>query len=102
MKSFTINITERLTKISNYINSHYQCFKQYNNHDFLIPVDMDTNLLTKLLKLNNHYIKENNPNIEEILYITNYFQLNNIILKLKYNNMSEYNEKYDIIKKKYY
>ena len=70
------------------------------HYDFLIPEDINTNLLTELLESHKYYINKNNPDIEEILYITNYFQLNNIILKLRYNNMLEYDEKYDIIMKK--
>ena len=100
MQSITINITKKLTKASGFIKSYYNQFNQYGEFSFVIPDDIDTTILKRLLKTDKITIKKYDNNINQILYIVDYFQLNNIILELCYHDMSEYNEKYDIIKKK--
>ena len=99
MQSITINITNKLVKASGFIESCYNQFNQYGEFEFTIPDDINTNILIKLLKTDKTIINEDNINIDEILYITNYFQLNNVTLKLSNKGFSNYKKKYDIIKK---
>ena len=99
MQSIIINITKKLTKVSGYIESYYNQFNQYGEFEFKIPDDINTEILIELLESKKTIIKQYNNNINEILYIVNYFQLDNVILKLKYKDLSYYDEKYDIIKK---
>ena len=68
----------------------------------MIPDDINANILTELLESNITIIKKNDNNINQILYIDDYFQLNNVMLRLKYKHPLEYDEKYNIIKKMVY
>ena len=99
MQSITINITKILVKTSGFIESYYNQFSQYGEVNFTIPDDINTTILKRLLKIDKTVINKNDDNIDQILYIVDYFQLNNVMLKIYYTCLSDYDEKYDMIKK---
>ena len=99
MKSITINMTKKLRNNSNYFDSYFRQFKIYGKIRFKIPDDVDVKLFNKLIRVKVFIFKENDTNFDDILYIVDYFQLNNVLLKLRYDDLSEYNQIYNDINK---
>ena len=95
----SIMLTETLCKNSEYFNRFYEINERYEEVSLYLK-EVNSDLLYDLLNSEEKiYIKTNDTRLNEIIIIVEYYQLNNVILKLNLNSITEYKSYYDEITK---